>query len=437
MKTLQIEAPVNPNYCATVVGLKQFVDLDNCDNVKSALIFGNSVIVSKSSQEGDLGLFFPVEVQLSPEFLGQNNLFRKAEWGNAKADEKGFFEQHGRVKAVKFRGHKSEGFFIPLSSLSYLSGLPLLTVGASFDKFGEHEICRKYVVKTGHKGASTKQARQPRLEDSIVDNQFRFHFDTENLRRNVYKIQPNDYISITDKWHGTSVVIGKVLTRRNLNFIERAARKLGIRVQDSAYGLVYSSRRVIKAVNGQEKAANHYYSEDIWGIVAREVEDKIPNGFTLYGEIVGYTPEGSPIQTGYHYGCEVGGHKFLVYRVTLTTLDGQVVELAWPQMKEFCVKYGVDHVKEMYYGKAQNISENMPPQEQHWHENFLARLQQQYSRDQDCPYNEDMPAEGVVLRVDRLNDCAAYKLKNFRFLEHESKMLDRGTVDIETEEVVA
>lgn len=46
---MTFEKPQNPNYCATVVELRSFVDLPNCDNVKAALIFGNSVIVGKDT----------------------------------------------------------------------------------------------------------------------------------------------------------------------------------------------------------------------------------------------------------------------------------------------------------------------------------------------------------------------------------------------------
>lgn len=99
----------NVNYTATVVRLSTFVDLKGCDNVKGALIFHNQVILSKTHQEGELGIYFPVECALSPEFLKRNNLYREASL-NADPTKKGFFELNGRVRAVKFRGHKSEGF---------------------------------------------------------------------------------------------------------------------------------------------------------------------------------------------------------------------------------------------------------------------------------------------------------------------------------------
>jgi hypothetical protein len=38
------------------------------------------------------------------------------------------------------------------------------------------------------------------------------------------------------------------------------------------------------------------------------------------------------------------------------------------------------------------------------------------------------------VRIDRLEEAEAYKLKSFLFLEWETKQLDRGEVDLETQE---
>lgn len=438
MKAFELKPPKNANYCATVVALSQFVELANCDNVKAALIFGNSVIVSKAAEAGEVGLFFPAETQLHKIFVGSNNLFRKAEWGNADPEKKGFFEQHGRVKAVKFRGHKSEGFWLPIECLDYITnGEWYPEVGASFDTLGEFEICRKYIPKMNTPGLRSSRARQPRLEEQIVEGQFRFHYDTEQLRRNVHKIQPTDMVSISDKWHGTSAVVGKVLVKRPLAWYERLLQKLGVKLQETEYGLTYSSRRVVKGVGGEAKAnAVHFYTEDIWGVVAKEVEERIPEGFTVYGEIVGFTGDGGQIQKGYHYGCPVGAHQFIVYRVTVTTPTGQVVELTWPQMYEFCSKYGFAMVKTFYYGKAKDLFPHLDTFDvSWWQQNFLQELEKTYVQDGDCPYNNPgTPAEGIVVRIDKLQESEAFKLKNFRFLEFETKMLDQGIVDMETAE---
>lgn len=45
--------------------------------------------------------------------------------------------------------------------------------------------------------------------------------------------------------------------------------------------------------------------------------------------------------------------------------------------------------------------------------------------------NNNVPEEGIVLRRE-VNGIDVYKLKSINFLEKESKMLDRGEIDIES-----
>lgn len=281
----------------------------------------------------------------------------------------------------------------------------------------------------------------PHAEDKIVDGQFRFHIDTENLRRNIHKIQPNDWISISDKWHGTSAIVANVLVKRDLNWFERMLKRFGVKVQESAYGYTWSSRRVVKGVDGEAKDNSvHFYDSDIWGVVCKEIQSLIPKGYTVYGEIVGYTPDGAAIQKGYHYGCQPGQHRFLVYRATVTSVDGKVLELGWHQVKAFCAKYGLEMVKEFRFGQAMDLlaewSDILPGDDlSEWQGCLLAALEHRYIHDKMCPYNNmEVPAEGIVVRVERLDEAVAYKLKNYRFLEAESKALDSGEADMETVE---
>jgi len=441
---MKLETPKNVNYAATVVELKDFVDLPNCDNVKHALIFGNSVVVSKACQAGEKGLYFPVECQLSPEFMGANNLFRHAEWGNVDPLKSGFFEQHGRVKAVKFRGNKSEGFFINLSCLDYISksAYTYVEVGDTVDKFGTHEICSKYIVGKSGNGTGLPNTKAAELKDSFVDGQFKFHFDTDNLRKNIHKIQPIDVISISDKWHGTSAIYGKLLVNHQFGFFSKLLKKAGIRLEESTYKFAYSSRKVVKCVG--EK-----FGDDVWGVVAKEIEDKIPASYTVYGEIVGYKPDGSAIQAAsggraYHYGCAEREHKFVVYRVKTTNIEGKTLELTWPQMKQFCNKYGLQMVHELFYGPVTDILSFEPYAKEienpklalsTWQSDLLMEIEKLYMKDDMCVFNNnEVPAEGVVVRIDRLDECDSFKLKSFLFLMDETKKNDAGVIDMETQE---
>ena len=447
----KLEIKGNVNYTGTFVILDKFVDIPNADFIKAAIIFGNSVIVSKDTQVGEKGIYFPTETKLDHRFLAENNLYREASMGNVDPLKKGFFENNGRIKAMRFRGSKSEGFWIPFSSLSYLEvSEKIFKEGVSFDTIDGKIICQKYVVKTSSY-TQTAKGKVAKLKDSIVENQFRFHFDTEQLVKNLHKITSDSYVSISSKWHGTSAVIAKPLVIRNLSWIEKILSKIGVNINDKTYGLVYSSRRVIKAVNNINKSNNiHFYDSDIWGEVANNIESQIPNGISLYGEIVGYTPDGKMIQKGYHYGSDINEHKFVIYRVTITNSEGKVYEFSWPMMKEFCEKYGLIMVPELYYGPVLNIihfdsgktilsilNERGKWEERDFQEVFIETLRDNWVHDQNCEYNNfEVPAEGIVIRKDFLNEALNFKFKNFAFLERESKLLDNGEEDMESSEFI-
>jgi hypothetical protein len=500
------------------------MDLPNCDNVKGALVLGNQVIVSKDHQPGEIGLYFPLETALSAEFLGGNNLFRHAQWGNKDPLKVGFFEEHGRVKAVRFRGHKSEGFWIPLDAIGVMAidYEGVLVPGAEFDTINNKEVCRKYVRK-GTKTPGTpgvKGVKKVRVEDAIVDGQLRLHYDTAQLRRNAHQITPESIVSISDKWHGTSVVIGNLLLDmpcpnelqektlgRLMSLVEGRAKKTGwlnTKIQKTAlavheflnrfveikreYGLVVTSRNVVKYAGKPQKGAQHYYAPeaggaDIWTQVGKEIEDRLPKGFTVYGEIVGYTPGGKAIQSmknkAFHYGCPDNTHALKVYRVTFTNEDGKVFELHWKHMLQFCFKYGLDPVIEEYYGSAMDfvlqfhpnavtkevdgleirgpwaqiksakladkawknpiepeLPENHDPAEPNFAQLFLEAVEGRFL-EQMCKHNRsEVPREGVVIRIDELEQARAFKSKSFMFFEWETKAMDSGESDMETEESV-
>lgn len=436
-----LKEPKNKNYCATVVKLDKFVELPNCDNVKHAIIFGNSVVVGKDAKQNEFGLFFPVETKLSAPFLMENNLYRIQEL-NKDPQEKGYFEEHGRIKCVKFRGNKSEGFFIPLKSLIPFVSIKEIsetfTLGKEFDEVNGITICEKYIPKSNRTpGApgSKKNKQAVKRISRLVDNQFRLHTDTSNLRKNIHVLKPSDIISITEKLHGTSFVVGNVLVKPTpYTGLQKFWRYLTGRYIDTRrdyYDIVYSSRKVVKN-EYETKNHKHFYGYDLWAEIKDYLQVSIQKGITLYGEAVGFLKDGKAIQKDYDYSCKPGEFSIYIYRITMTNVDGQVIEFTWHQIQEYCNKYGLNHVPILYYGRAGKlfpISEEVD-----WHENFLQKAEKYYL-ERDCTMCKNkVPNEGVVLRIDKAFDYEAYKLKSFRFLEKETKELDKGEIDIETEQ---
>lgn len=420
-------------------------------------VFGNDCLIGKDSPEDQLYLFFPAESQINAYFLSENNLFREST-ANKDKTKKGFFEATGRVKAIKFRGIISTGFVIPVSSLDACDELfwsDDLKVGDEFNEFDGDVLCKKYKI-IRMQPTSTKESRfNKKLKrfDKLVPNQFRFHQSTEQLAKNIHHFHPNDIIVISDKWHGTSAVYANVLIKKKLSLLERVAKFLGVEVVTTKYDNLYSSRSVIKNQYINEGATDGgYYNEDIWGIVEKEVKEKVEPGITLYGEIVGYLPSGRAIQHGYDYGCVPqeeqlskaykekqephqldSDHKFVVYRITYTKPDGNVIEFTWNQIKLYCKKYSLETVKEEFHGTVhQYLNGNYT--EATFGDMLITETAITYLEG-DCKYCKNkVPREGVCVRLDGMEDYRTYKLKSKRFLERETKELDKGEVNIEDEQ---
>lgn len=285
--------------------------------------------------------------------------------------------------------------------------------------------------------------------------------------------------------HNTSSISSKILCKKKLNIIEKILVKFGFDINKVFYDNVYSSRKVIKnqfAINKiddvkwllQEcwqlikkgkikkaygkfkielnfiikKKATHFYDEDIWKIANEELSPFIENGMTIYYEIVGYLTNGKMIQKEFDYGCKVGEHKIYIYRITHTNDQGKIYEMSAIQLQEWCISRGLNPVIELYYGYAEDLYLELKTwvgnsisdlELKEWREKLLDKLSNDSVRffmEQDCPYCTyyKVPFEGIVLRKEKL-DIESYKLKCYRFLERETKLLDKGEEDIEENQV--
>lgn len=312
-----------------------------------------------------------------------------------------------------------------------------------FDELNGVSVCKKYVPKIGpyNPRIISGGKLRKRAKDRIVDKQWNFHCDTSNLRRNIHRVFPGDDISISWKEHGTSAVFANLLIQNDLKWYEKLLVKLGVRIQTEKYGFIWSSRKVIKGVDGVEKPGSvHYYGEDVWGNVASRVASRIPKGYSIYGEILGFTPSGGAIQSmggkPYDYGCGPNECKLHVYRVTITNVDGVVVDMPFKQMVDWCHQNGFETVPVIYYGKASEFLPLLPGQSvEQWQEVLLRKLEAEYVDDRVCHLcKSGVVQEGIVLRTDFAGKCEAKKLKSFRFLSGSSEEADKGVVDLETAE---
>lgn len=429
---MKLETPANVNYAAVVVRVNAINELDNCDNVVGVPIFGLQAIVSKDVKVGDIGLFFPAETQLSAAYAGYNNLHRHGD-RNRDQSAKGYLEDNRRVKALKFRGHRSDALFMPLESLLgwALSAKEIaeLEVGDTFDHIGGYEICRKYVIREP-KAPADRTARAVKRAFKRVDEKFLpEHYDTENYWRNADKIKPGEPIVVTQKLHGTSIRIANTRVARQLRWHERVLQKLGVKVQTHEFDHVYGSRKVIKDVNNPNQ--NHFYGADIWSEFGKKLDDLIPENFVVYGELIGWTPDGQPIQKDYTYDLPQGEAELYIYRVAVVTNGGMLVDLSWPQVKAFAKERGLKYAPELWTGLHYDFDAD------DWIDFSFSTPGNQPFPDQPVPLSDPkLVDEGVVVRADGWTPYLL-KAKSPKFLAHETKMLDQEARDLESEEAVA
>jgi len=417
---LKISKEANTNYLAKIVYLKEFKKHPNADRLKMVTIDFQDVITGINAEEG-LYVFFPLECQINYEFLKDTNSFSSALL-NADTTEKGYLEKKGRVRATKLRGEKSMGYIVPWETVrewAFRQGEEVLTVseGTEFDMIGDIKMCQKYEVPVKHTPGE-KLGKKPRIS-RLVDGQVHLHVSTENLRKEHYKIKPEDRISVSYKVHGTSWWVSNVLVKK-ISLLDKILNMCHINRNE--HDIVYGSRKVVKN-EFETKNKSHFYGYDLWSSIAEDLK-AIPKGYTVYGEAVGFTKGGSYIQKDYDYGCIPPNMKLQVYRVTHTNPDGLVTELSTEQIIEFCGKLGLDTVHYFYVGEAGKMYDDFG--------NFIPNLERDYN-DKDCfMCNNEVPEEGIVVRKEKLFGFEAYKLKSFKFLERESKMLDQGEEDIES-----
>lgn len=431
---MKFKEPKNPNYAALIVKVDKLVPLAGLDKVQGAIILGNQVIVDISVKAGDIGIYFPLECQLSNVYLSANNMYSNAEH-NADKTIKGYFKENGRIRCIKFKDHKSEGLFMPIESVTKLvssSENLHFVVGDTFDEIMGIEVCRKYIVKNyveSDKISSSRQGKSNKKESRIATGQFKFHADTQMMFRNLHKFHPDSVLSITYKLHGTSGISSYLLCNKKLKWYENILLALGVDLEINEYDYVYSSRKVIKS----EVPSNPgYYKEDIWKLAHEQVQSALQKGMTFYYEIIGHLPSGKAIQGKYDYSCAKDEFVVAIYRITQTNVDGKVTEYSAKQVQEFCKKNGLNAVPELYYGKARDFYWDARVNYQTWLTRLLEKIKEAYN-EKDCFLCVNkVPEEGCVVRIDGL-DFNAFKVKSNRFYELETKQLDKGEVNIEEE----
>lgn len=456
MKLIQSKN-ANVNYLAKIVKIDNFHKHSDPEvtKLKCCCIDGFNIITGIDS-EPRLYVYFPTACCINPKFLSYANLYRHGEL-NVDQTKTGMFDDNGRVKAIRLRGELSEGFIIPIVVLenwvmSTVNVELKVEEGTEFDSI-EHDgktfwVNKKYIPKNtrtpGAPGSGNSgKGKQPKGLDKIIENQFRFHYDTVLIKKCPHVLHPSDLISITSKVHGTSGISAYVLCKQELNWKQKIARWLTGEEFDK-YDYLYSSRSVIKNQYYNKSVQGGFYGVDVWKYADDIVRPCLSKGMTAYYEIIGFLPNGGYIQKNYDYGClppvgdeayTYGKHfKVQIYRVTITDVSGKVHEFSAREVQLWAQMVGLVPVEQYYYGYAKDLYPDLDPSE-HWNENFLSKLANDKNFYMECnspTCDNKVPHEGIVIKIENMKS-EAFKLKCFKFLDGEGKALDKGEVDIESE----
>lgn len=418
---MKLEKPINVNYCATVVKIKNIIPLEGCDNVVGTNIHGFQAIINKETQIGDIGIVFPAETQLSYDYAHHNNLHRHGD-KNIDEGQKGYLDDNRRIRAVRFRGHTSSCLFMPLSSLNYVltpREVSELEEGMEFDFLDGNEICRKYTipVKEMRARALQEQKRFSRVDAKHMPE----HNDSDNYHKWGDTIPADKYIIVTQKLHGTSIRIGHTVAKRQLTLIEKILSALGAPIAQHTYDYIYGSRKVIKDINNPYQ--NHYYTSDIWTREGEKLKGILPKNYLVYGELVGWVGDAA-IQKNYTYGVPQGVAELYIYRIAFVNEDGFISDLSWEQVKEFCTQNALKHVPELWKGYKVDFDVNV----------YMDKRFAELGYPNVVPLSDpETVDEGVCVRVDGMRP-RILKAKCQKFFEHETKLLDQGVVDLESSE---
>lgn len=436
-------------YCGYIVKVEHLRKHTNADRLQIATFFGNDTIVGLDVQPGQMGVYFPVDGQLSEEFCRVNDLVRrKDENGNQCG---GYLDPEKRnIKALKLRGEKSDGLFLPLVALSNFTTISDLKVGDTIDVLNGQEICRKYIPRrnTSYQ-TSVGKAKQAKKNFAPT---FYEHVDTQQLAYNYGKFHAGDEVQLTLKMHGTSGRTGYLPLTKEIpqTFIDKILRRHRTKTE---YGYVTGTRRVVLDATH----TGGFYDDNSFRLaMAAKFDGKLHKGEVVYYEIVGFQgPNGQPImssvanskikdkafskqygeQTVFSYGCDyIHGYEdeppccdIYVYRMTMVNEDGDVVEYSPDQIKMRCEQMGIKVVPEFcrFYlpDHVQGLHGEMIPTDPA--EYLLRRVEEVF--DGPDPVGKTHVREGVVVRIMNRTSFEVYKHKNFSFKVLEGIAKDEAT----------
>src|SRR3990167_6805374 len=241
----------------------------NADRLQLGTCLGNQVIVGLDTQDNELGGYFGSDGQLSEVFCEKHDLVG---YTDPATGEKrgGYFGKNRRVRTQKFRGERSDGYWVPLHYFSF-TGVKLASLreGDQFDTLNGTEICRKYVTPATSR-AMQQQGKTSRGQTKM----FPKHKDTEQFRFYADKIPLGALVIISEKLHGCSHRLAYVIDNPKAvgirAFAYRILDSLGIQKKPRWVEL-HGSRNVILDKN----LSDPYYDDAFRGKAVAKLRNQL------------------------------------------------------------------------------------------------------------------------------------------------------------------
>lgn len=412
------------NNSAIIVEIKEIVSIPQANSLVMVKLFGTQVLTSKDVKEGDLMIYFDSNLKLSEEYLSNNNLYRDASL-NKDPQKTGYFDNNGRVRAIKLLGEFSDGILMPIQSLDYtgIIDYTILKPGYQFQEYANYKICKKYIpqVNAVRNSDSKKSKNKPKRTKKVSSPMFVEHLDTDQFFKNSHKVPANTICYIIEKTHGTSGRIGNMLVDTSLEhgWFKRTIMRL-FNLQSFEYRYIHGSRRV--TLNLNPKNYQPYHDPSMREEILKSVEGKLPKGVEIYFEIYGYEPNGKHIQSGFSYGCKPGYYGVKLYRVTMNNQDGDVVDYSPEAVQILAEQLGFNqmYIFEKYFYDGSEESKKI-----------LDQKVIDYAQGQSVMDDKTLK-EGVIVQFINSRgkwDYLKYKSDAFRALESKNK--DKGIIDVE------
>lgn len=286
----------------------------NADRLDIIQVKGWNCITGRDQyKENDLVVFVPPDSIIPDSLIEKYNLE--------------YLRNGGRVGTTRLRGCLSQGLILDVPEGKWKTG----------DNVAETLGITKWEPPVAE---YQKQACQ--VSKKKLNPEFKKYTDIENIKNYKNVFQPEDYVVITEKIHGSNGRWGNlpIYIDPKQPFIYRLKLRFK-KLLGHTHEFVYGSHNV--QLHGNK--SNNFYGEDLWGKIASKynLKDIIPEDYILYGEV---------------YGKGVQDLTYGLDTIDLVVFDlmykGKYVD--YPTLVQFCKEYNLPMVPELYVGRWENTN---------------------------------------------------------------------------------